>query len=169
MLANAAVEGTRAALAKLLAKEGFSNLEPLGCKTLANAAKRIDGSSGIERFYALLDFAGECMTKTERSELRKAIESRRIGRRQGKAKFGALFPFIEGVTETGSAGSMMRFLEALREQNKCHTYRREMFFAMCSALRIIGSRPEQNLVDAIADVQIRIRHGGRRFWEMQRG
>jgi DNA helicase-2/ATP-dependent DNA helicase PcrA len=163
VLSAAAVEKTRAALAKRLASWGFSNIEPINCKALTCAASTIDQSSGIERFKALLDFARECMTKTEKSELEKAIESHRSGGRRGKTKFQTLLPLADHVIKTGSADSMTKFLEMLSERGKCHTYRREMLYTMYSALRITDSNRGLSLVDAVADVQIRLRHIGRRF------
>lgn len=169
ILAKAASEEIRAEIAKQLAKRGFSNIEPINCKSLASAAERIDQSQGFERFKALIDFAGECMTQTEKIEFKKAVESHRNGGRWGKTKFRELLPLATMVIESGAPESMEKLLAVLCERKVCSVYRRELLFAMCSGLRMIATCPGQKLAEAVADVQIRIRHIGRRIGRLSVG
>lgn len=153
----------RSAVAQKLAQQGFSNIEPVGCKDLFTAAKAIDRSAGLDRFKALLNFAGKCMTGTDKAELERAVDARQQGRRLGQTKFGSLLPLTDNVIQTGSDGAMLAFLQALQERAGAHLYRHEMFFAMRSSLQIKEARRLANLNDAIWEVQNCSRHAGRRL------
>lgn len=153
----------RSALAQKLAQKGFSNIESIGCKDLFAAAKAIERSAGLVQFKALLNFAGKCMTGTEKTELERAVAARQQGRRLGQAKFGELLPIIDAIIHSGGDNAMLAFLEALRDRTGVHLYRREMFFAMRSALQIRVARELITLSDAVWEVQNRTRHAGRRL------
>lgn len=153
----------RAALAQKLAKQGFSNIEPISCKELYAAARAIQGSAGIDRFKALLTFVSKCMTGTDKAELEKAVQARLAGRTLGQARFGDLLSIIDGVMQTSSDEAMLNFLKAMQERTRTYLFRKEMFFAMRSALQIKSTRRTESLPDAIWEVQNRIRHAGRKF------
>ena len=153
----------RSALAQKLAKQGFTNIEAVGCKDIFSTAKAIDSSNGVERFKALLQFAEKCMTGTNRAEFEKAVKAHRQGRRLGQAKFGMLLSLANTVITTGADSDMLAFLDVLQTRDGVHLYRREMFFAMRSALQVKATRPLRNLNDAIWEVQNRSRHIGRRL------
>jgi hypothetical protein len=153
----------RSALAQKLAQQGFSNIEPVRCKDLFAAAKAIDGSTGIGRFEALLTFAGKCMTGTDKAELERAARARQQGRRLGQAKFGDLLPLTDLIIQTGADDAMLGFLQAMQERTGTYLYRREMFYAMRSALQIKSARQLTSLGDAIWETQNRARHTGRRL------
>ena len=169
VLENAAAEASRVHLARSLARKGFCNIEPADCKPLAKAASRIDATAGMERFKALLEFACSCMTGADRAGLERAMESRKKKRKQGHKAFQELFPLADRVIETGSGDSMLHFLDAIHERHSTNLYRREMYFAMCAAIRLQASRPERTLSNAVWDVQNQIRHIGRRFTKFSIG
>jgi hypothetical protein len=58
---------------------------------------------------------------------------------------------------------MLAFLRAMQERAGTHLYRKEMFFAMRSALQIKSTGRYESLPDAVWEVQNRIRHAGRKF------
>lgn len=153
----------RAALAKKLAQRGFSNIEPITCKDLHAAAKAIQEAAGFDRFKVVLAFASKCMTGTEKTNFERAVQARLAGRRQGQARFGDLLPISDAIIQTGSDESMLTFLRAMQQRPETHLFRKEMFFAMCSALQIKSTRQYDSLPDAVWEVQNRIRHAGRKF------
>jgi DNA helicase-2/ATP-dependent DNA helicase PcrA len=163
VIGDGANMNARTALAQKLAKRGFSNIEPMTCKDLYQAAKAIQDAAGIERFQALLAFVSKCMTGCEKSELEKAVRARLTGPRQGQAKFGDLFPVTDELIRTGSDDAMLAFLRAMQERTGAHLYRREMFYAMRSALQIKSTHRRESLPDEAWKVQNRIRHAGRNF------
>lgn len=163
VIGDGANVNSRAALAQRLAQKGFSNIEPLNCKELYRAAQEIQESTGRERFTAVLDFASRCMTGTERSDLERAAEARLAGRRRGQAQFGDVLSIITAMIETNSDEAVLRFLRRMQERPGTHLFRREMFFAMCSALQIKIRRQLGSLSSAIWEVQNRVSHVGRKL------
>jgi DNA helicase-2/ATP-dependent DNA helicase PcrA len=156
-------ENRRSSLAQKLAKQGFANIEAIGCKTLHSAATAIDKANGVARLKALLDFASKCMTGTDKAALEKAINARQEGRLLGKAKFGDLFHFVDAVIADGGDLAMLAFLQAMRDRQGSYLYRREMFFAMRSALQTKAARRLPTLSASVWEVQNKIRHAGRRL------
>jgi len=151
----------RANLAQKLAKYGFANIEPIGCKDLFEQAASIESLTGVPRLEAVLAFAASCMTGANKSALTQAAQSHLAGRRQGAAKFGELLPHCLEITQSGSWHPVLGVLEAMRLRSETRLYRREMFFAMRSALRLMATGQYRSLTDAIWETQNRIRHTGR--------
>ncbi|MFG1293847.1 UvrD-helicase domain-containing protein [Xanthobacter versatilis] len=169
VIGDSTSENRRSALAQKLAKQGFANIEAIGCKTLHSAARAIDKAKGLGRLKALLDFASKCMTGADKAALEKAIDARQQGRRLGQAKFGTLLPLADAVIEDGGDLAMLAFLQAMRDRPGVYLYRREMFFAMRSALQIKAVNGLPTLSTSIWEVQNRIRHSGRRLGERSIG
>lgn len=94
---------------------------------------------------------------------RRPPQARLAGRRQGQAKFGDVLPITDTIIRTGSDEAMLAFLRAMQERAGTHLYRKEMFFAMRSALQIKSTGRYESLPDAVWEVQNRIRHAGRKF------
>jgi AAA domain len=163
VIGDSANVNARAGLAQKLAQRGFSNIEPLACKELYDAAANIEGKAGLDRFRAVLAFASKCMTGTDKSALEAAVDAHRQGRSRGSARFGDLFPIVDTIIRTGADDALVAFLEALHARSGTSLYRREMFFAMRAALKIRITRPRISLGDAVWEVQNRIRHAGRKF------
>lgn len=163
VIADSANVNARAGLAQNLAQRGFSNIEPIGCKELYDAAADIERKAGLDRFRAVLAFGSKCMTGTDRSALEAAVDAHRQSRSRGRGRFSDLLPIIDSIIRTGADEAMLAFLEALYGRSETHLYRKEMFFAMRAALQIKLVRPRVSLVDAVWEVQNRIRHAGRKF------
>jgi hypothetical protein len=163
VIGDAANMNVRAALAQKLAKKGFSNIEPIACKDLYAAAKAIQKSAGINRFRAILAFASKCMTGTEKAVLESAVQARIEGRNKGQARFGALLSVTDEIIKTGSDEATLAFLHVMQERTGTQLFRKEMFFAMRSALQIKSASRYESLPDAVWEVQNHIRHVGRKF------
>jgi DNA helicase-2/ATP-dependent DNA helicase PcrA len=163
VLENAAVPESRALLARNLSSKWFRNIEPLDCECLTHAAKLIDASSGWDCLLALLDFACECKTGTDRRAMEMAVESHMRGGKLGQKAFQDLFPYTDRVVETGSRESMAELLSAIDARTQTSLYRPEMFFAMQAAIRLNADDPKRPLLDRVWEVQNCIRHVGRKF------
>jgi DNA helicase-2/ATP-dependent DNA helicase PcrA len=149
-------------IAKKLAKQGFSNIEPIECKTVYAAAKKLT-TSGTKRFEGTLDFLAKCMSGISRADFVKAVASRKAGGKLGTAQFGNLVDL--GLTLRNGAGfdSCLALIEAFNQHPTTHVFRREMLSAMRSALKIAMSSENADLADAIWQVQNKVRHSGRRI------
>jgi hypothetical protein len=169
VIGDSTSENRRSSLGQKLAKQGFANIEAVSCKTLHSAARAIDAATGVARLKALLGFASKCMTGADKAALDKAIDARQQGRRLGQTKFGALFPAIDAVVADGGDLAMLGFLQAMRDRPGSHLYRREMFYAMRSALQTRAARRLPTLNDSVWDVQNRLRHAGRRLGDRSIG
>jgi DNA helicase-2/ATP-dependent DNA helicase PcrA len=164
VLDNAAVQESRALLARNLSNKWyFRNIEPLDCKALADIAKRIDTSTGIDRLIALIEFVSECKTGTNSTAIINAVKSHLQGGKQGRKTFQDIFPYTDHVVNSGSRESMLDLLCAIDERTKTTVYRPEMFSAMKAAMRLNPDNPNMTLADRVWEVQNCIRHFGRRF------
>lgn len=162
VIGNSTNEASRASLAQKLSKRAFSTIEAVNCKSLVKSAKAIEGALGKQLFDALLDFASQCMTGTEKTPMGKAVASRLKGGRAGM-KFAPLFPVIDSLISTSTGDAAVAFLDALKGMPETYLFRREMFYAMRSALILKGSMEGHTLMSAIAEVQNKQRHMGRKL------
>ncbi|MBK5376191.1 UvrD-helicase domain-containing protein [Pseudomonas sp. TH43] len=162
VIGNSTNEASRASLAQKLSKRAFSTIEAVNCKSLVKNAKAIEGAVGEQLFGALLNFASECMTGTDKTPMEKAIASRIKGGRCGM-KFSPLFPAIDSLISTNTGDAAVAFLDALKGMPGTYLFRREMFYAMRSALILKGSVEGDTLMSAVAEVQNRQRHMGRKL------
>ncbi|MBB3302971.1 DNA helicase-2/ATP-dependent DNA helicase PcrA [Rhizobium sp. BK077] len=169
VIGDSVSENRRSALGKKLAKQGFSNIEAVSCKTLHSAARALDATTGVARLKLLLNFAAKCMTGAEKAELNRVIDARQQGRRRGQTKFGFLFPAIDDVVATGGELAMLAFLQGMRDRPDARLYRREMFYAMRGALQNKAARQLATLSDSVWEVQNRVRHAGRRLGDRSIG
>jgi hypothetical protein len=163
VIGDGANANRRTALAEKLAKQGFSTIEPINCKDLKDAARQLDGSRGVERFATALDFVQTCMVGAERAALRRAVELRLAKGKTGPAKFADVLPLAQAVVENGTDGAVLDFMRAMYRRPGTCLYRREMFFAMLSALEMKSLRRAASLNDAVWQVQNRVRHVGRKM------
>lgn len=124
----------RAHIAKSLAKQGFSNIEPVDCKSLFSAAKKLDQANDDTRLVAAMNFLERCMSGVGKAEFLRAVEARLKGRRLGTAKFGDLIELGVRVGEDGGDQHVLELMEGFAHRTDTHLFRREMFFAMRSAL-----------------------------------
>jgi len=153
----------RAAIAKGLAKQGFSNIEPIDCKNLYAAARKLAIGTGMRRFDATVKFLGQCMSGVRRAEFVKAVASRRAGGTRGTAAFGDLIEHGLALQEGAGLDASFALVEGFSRQPKTYVFRRQMFFAMRSALKMTVDGECTDLTDAVWQVQNRIRHAGRKI------
>ncbi len=151
----------RAALAQKLAAAGFSNIEPLGSKHLYEFAKKFEAAKGFPRLEKALDFICACMVGAEKTDFLKAVKSHASGKKCGTAKFGDLIRVGIAVAEGTAENAVLELMQGFHDKKTTRLFRRELFFSMCSALRIKATRQHDELTDVIWDVQNRIRHSGR--------
>jgi len=151
----------RASLAQKLAAVGFSNIDPLGCKHLYDFAKKIEAAKGFTRLEMALDFICDCMIGAEKTDFLKAVKSHQCGKKLGTAKFGDLIKTGIAVAEGTAEEAMLNLMQGFHGRKSTHLFRRELFFSMCSALRIKPTRQYDALADVIWEVQNRISHRGR--------
>lgn len=162
VIGNSTNEASRASLAQKLSKRAFSTIEAVNCKSLVKNAKAIEGALGKQLFDALLDFASQCMTCTEKTPMGKAVSSRLKGGRTGM-RFAALFPVIDSLISTSTSDTAVAFLDALKGMPGTYLFRREMFYAMRSALILRGTMEGYTLGSAVTEVQNKQRHMGRKL------
>ena len=151
----------RANLAKNLAAVGFSNIEPLDCKDLYKFAERLEGSTGLVRLEIALDFICACMIRSDKTAFISAVKSHLDGSKRGAAKFGALIEKGIAVVKDVSDEALLELMHGFSNRDSTRLFRRQMFFAMCSALRIKSARQYDSLAEAIWQVQNRTRHTDR--------
>jgi hypothetical protein len=161
VIGDAASINARAAIAKNLAKAGFSNIEPLGCVSLYAAAAKIEKAKDFARLEAAMEFISDCMTGTEQADFLKGVKSRQTGGKLGTAKFGDLINTGLAVIKGSAGEAVLELMQGFYEKDDTYCFRREMFYAMRAALRIKCARQSCALADAIWEVQNRIRHAGR--------
>lgn len=100
------------------------------------------------------------MTGSDGAALKEAIASRRNGGTLGGAKFGdELIGLAQAAMDTGSDHSALAFREELHSRPKPRLFRREMYFAMCSALRTKSIGRATSLEEGAWQVQNRARQG----------
>lgn len=163
VIGDAANINARAALAQKLSAQGFTTIEPIDCKQLFKAANDLDATDGNERLGVLMGFIANCMTGADRAEFLASIASHQSGKKQGGKKFGDVIPCGMAITEGAGDDALLALLEGFQQREATRPYRREMLGAMCSALRIRMRRKSGSLIDAVWDVQNRLRHSGRRI------
>jgi len=151
----------RANIAKQLAAIGFSNIEPLACKHLYEFAEKIEAAKGFTRLERTLDFIFACMTGMDKSGFLSAVKSHQLGKKLGAAKFGDLIKSGIFVAESNSEKAVLELMQGFLRRTTTHLYRKELFFLMCTALRIQSARQHGVLTDVIWEVLNRHSHYGR--------
>jgi len=163
VIGDSANINSRAALAMNLAAAGFSNIESLGCKHIYEFAKKIESAKGITRLEMVLDFISACMTGAEKTSFLNAVKSCQGGGRRGATNFGKLITIGEAVAEGAGDKAILDLMQGFHHKEATRLFRKEMFFAMRSALHLRSTRQYDTLADAIWEVQNCIRHIGRKM------
>lgn len=164
VIGDSASSGSRAALAKQLARQYFSTIEPVNCKELFKAAATFDAATESQKLDCALKFVGSCMTGSEKAELMEAIVSRMGGGKKGLTKFGeSLLASAVSLKDVGTDIQALSFLQEIGRRPNTRLYRREMFYAMCAALQAKVSGQVQSIADGVWHAQNRFRHAGRKF------
>ncbi len=117
----------------------------------------------MPRLHAVLDLAASCLTGIGKSELLKGVQSHIDGGKRGVARFGEVIPLCLEIVNTPDHDTPSRLLTALQARTDTRIYRREMFYAMRSALQLMTTGQYESLTDAVWEVQNRIRHAGRKI------
>lgn len=152
----------RALLAQKLSSRGFTNIEPIDCRTLVTAAERIENAEGFSRFEAVMDFIESCMTGCSKTKFVNAVKSHQKGGSLGVTRYGApLIAVGASVAEGGSIDSIRELIEAFYEDSETNCYRREMFFTMRAALR--SRHNYDSLSQSVWHAQNQARHMERRI------
>lgn len=157
---SANVKG-RAKLASRLSRFGCTNIEPIDCPDLFELAAALDSCSGMERLECALATAAACMTGISKTALIKAVQSHLNGRKLGAKNFGDVIPLCIDATHASTSHSLLKLFSALYARTDTRPYRREMFYSLCSALRLMTTGQFENLTDAVWEAQNHIRHRGR--------
>ncbi|WP_193370085.1 UvrD-helicase domain-containing protein [Pelagibius marinus] len=161
IMADSANPKSRASLAKHFSKWGCSNIEAIDCPDLFKAAAGLEGCAGMARLEAVLEFAATCMTGVEKAPLLSSVNSHLAGGKAGAKKFADLIPLCVEITRAGGYHLVLALLTALHGRAQTRAYRREMFYSMCTALRLMGTGQLASLTDAVWQAQNRTRHRGR--------
>lgn len=161
VIGDAANINSRAAIAKNLAKAGFSNIEPVSCASLYSAAAKIENTKDFARLEAAVEFICNCLTGVEETRFLDAVKSRQGGGKLGVARYGDLIVTGLAVIHDPTDQAILDLMNGFNAQEYTYCFRKEMFFAMRAALRIKCARQSCTLADAIWEVQNRIRHAGR--------
>jgi DNA helicase-2/ATP-dependent DNA helicase PcrA len=151
----------RAGIAKQLAAVGFSNIEPLVSNELYGFAKKIETTKGFTRLESTINFIRACMTGVEKTNFLRAVKSHQGGKKLGAAKFGDLIKTGISVAESNSEEAVLELMQGFYRRTATRLFRKELFFLMCSALRIKSTRRYGVLTDVIWEVQNRHSHSGR--------
>jgi hypothetical protein len=144
-----------------LAKQGFSNIEPIDCKNLYAAARKLATGTSQKQFDATVKFLSQCMSGIRKAEFVEAVASKKAGRARGKAAFGDLIEHGLALQDGAHLRDCLALIEGFSQLSTTYVFRRQMFSAMRSALRMTVDGECADLSDAVWQVQNWIRHAGR--------
>ena len=119
--------------------------------------------AGLRGLKKILDFISACMTGAEKTAFLNAVKSCQGGGRRGATNFGKLITIGVAVVEGTADKALLDLMQGFHHKEATRLFRKEMFFAMGSALQLRSTRNFDTLADAIWEVQNRIRHVGRKM------
>ena len=138
-----------------------SAVEPITCKRLVKFAKEIEGSRGLIRLNIVLDLVKDVMSGADVAALKNVVKTVAEGKR--RKQLDVRQAACVEIARSEDLKPILHLLEEIKKQQTGWIYRRELYSALCAALRIVISGEHTSLSDAIWDVQNRRRHAGRRF------
>lgn len=159
VVAQSASEGSRANIAKTLAKQKFSVVEPVSCKPLAKHSKSIERADDAQRLNRVMDFVRLCVVGVQ-ADFVSSVKAHQEGRRAGRTKYGGLIDIGDRVAQANGMTHVPDLVEGLLARDDVFPYRRELLSMMLSAFRTsraIGAP----LSEAAANVEAKARHLGR--------
>lgn len=159
VVAQSASEGSRASIAKTLAKQKFAVVEPVSCKPLAKHSKSIEQADDAQRLKRVLDFVRLCVVGVQ-ADFANSVKAHQEGRRAGRTKYGNLIDVGDRVAKANGMHHVLDLVEGLLARDDVYPYRRELLSMMFSALRTSRSTGAP-LSEAAADVEAKARHLGR--------
>lgn len=152
----------RAKIASKLAKQGFSNIEPVDCKTAYALMRRLGSLGSSDRLGPTLDVIEKCMGGVERAAFDHAISSRKRGGSLGTAKFGDdLIGTGLALAAGGSDALVLALIDAFAARPTSFVYRREMLRAIRASLRMKIADDCTDLTEGLWRAQNQARHAGR--------
>lgn len=159
VVAQSAIEASRAKIAERLAKQSFSVVEPVSSKPLRKHAISIENATDEQRLGAVLDFVKLCVVGL-RSDFAHSVVSHQKGGQAGRKKFGDLVDIGDRVAKPGGALHVLELVEGVLSRGDIFPYRRELLRMMLAALRT--SRATGALLsEAAGDIEAKSRHLGR--------
>ena len=118
----------RVALAQKLATAGFSNVEPIGGKTIYNYAEKLERATGFGRLEVIVDIICACMTGGEKTAFLESVRSHQGGRKRGVAKFGDLITTGAAIAQGAADETLIALMDGFHGWRNTRLFRREMFF-----------------------------------------
>jgi hypothetical protein len=147
--------------AKLASNVRASTVEPVSCKRLTKFVEELEKRQGQKRLDLVLDLVKDVMLDAGASLLKTVVKNVNEGRRR-KPLNNIQAACVE-ITRSKDLQPILHLLEEIPKQQKGWIYRRELYSALCCALRGVIAGTHETLIDAVWDVQNRRRHAGRRF------
>lgn len=147
--------------AKLASKVRASTVEPVSCKRLIEFVEKLEKKQGHERLDIVLELVKDVMLKADAASLKKVVKAVAEGRRRIPLN-NSQAACVE-ITRSIDLQPILQLLEEIPKEKKGWIYRRELYSALCSALRGVIAGTHETLEDAVWDVQNRRRHAGRNF------
>lgn len=139
----------------------YTPIETIECEQLIDFARTLDASAGIDRAKVVIEFSRKCLSGVS-AELSKLDEY--VAGLRAKKKASALdlqLQHLHGVAQGCDAGGLLACLESMQALPDAKLWRRELFFAMCQALREYGSGEFATLAEAAWQVRELTRKVGR--------
>lgn len=158
IIADSRKETGRALLARNVKA---SAVEPVECQALTKFVEELEKRQGQKRLDLVLDLVKGVMLNADAASLKKVVKAVCKGTRR-KAPNSIEAACVE-ISQSQGLRPILHLLEEIPKQQKGWIYRRELYSALCGALRGVIAGTHETLVDAVWDVQNRRRHAGRRF------
>jgi hypothetical protein len=136
-------------------------IEPVTCKRLVKFVKDLERSQGLDRLNTVLELVKDVRSGADVGGLRKVVSTFIQGKR--RKQLDARQAACVEIALSQDLEPILHLFEEIAKQGAGWVYRRELYSALCAALRMVISRTHASLSDAIWDVQNRRRHAGRRF------
>lgn len=162
VIADSVNDGARAAIARSLGKQQFSTIEPVECKAIFSATRKLETTDGSKRLEGTLDMLEKCMSGVGRADFTKAVAARKLGRKLGERRFGKLVELALVLEEDGGDAPCLALIDGFVALSTTYIYRREMLSAIQSALKLNIAGEKISLAEAVWRVQNQLRHVGRR-------
>jgi AAA domain len=147
---------------KLASRIRCSAIEPVACQTLGKFLDALEDCTGQDRLTLVLDFAANAMSKVGKTPFQRRILKRASGARLTKKPSEAEAAALE-ILASDDLVHVLKLLECLRKRPGVIPFRRELLFALQSAMKLVINGEQPHLNDAVWHVQNRMRHAGRRL------
>lgn len=147
--------------AKLASKVKASTVEPVSCKRLTKFVEKLERTQGLERLDFVLDLIKDVMLNADAASLKSVVKCVMEGRRRNP--LNNIQTACVEIARSKDLKPILNLLEEIPRQQRGWIYRRELYTALCCALRGVITGEHDTLEGAVWDVQNRRRHAGRRF------